>query len=115
LIVGGNFSDWAARMFLRTTRPRRLSDSREMLEILADDRSSKDPGLVTFLANFNPRTKIFIPAPKRSSKRCRSNAASVSAMMAALSKHFGYRRRRICRRGRSLSATRARIWPRCGR
>jgi hypothetical protein len=59
LIVGGNFSDWAARFFLRTTKRRRLSDTREVLEILADDRSGKDPGLVAFLTNFSPRTKIF--------------------------------------------------------
>jgi hypothetical protein len=59
LIVGGNFSDWVARMFLRNTKRRRLSDPREVLEILADDRSGKDPGLVAFLGNFSPRTKIF--------------------------------------------------------
>ena len=27
--------------------------------LLADDRSGKDPGLVAFLGNFSPRTKIF--------------------------------------------------------
>jgi hypothetical protein len=59
LIVGGNFSDWVARMFLRTAKRRRLSDPREVLEILADDRSGKHPGLVAFLGNFSPRTKIF--------------------------------------------------------
>jgi hypothetical protein len=59
LIVGGNFSDWVARFFLRTAKGRRLSDPREVLEILADDRSGKDPGLVAFLGNFSPRTKIF--------------------------------------------------------
>jgi TIR domain len=59
LIVGGNFSDWVARMFLRIAKRRRLSDPREVLEILADDRSGKDPGLVAFLGNFSPRTKIF--------------------------------------------------------
>jgi hypothetical protein len=59
LILGGTFSDWVARMFLRNAKRRRLSDPREVLEILADDRSSKDPGLVEFLGNFSPRTKIF--------------------------------------------------------
>jgi hypothetical protein len=59
LIVGGNFSDWVARIFLRTAKRRRLSDPREVLEILADDRSGNDPGLVAFLANFSPRTKVF--------------------------------------------------------
>jgi hypothetical protein len=59
LIVGGTFSDWVARMFLRNAKRRRLSDQREVLEILADDRSGKDPGLVGFLGNFSPRTMIF--------------------------------------------------------
>src|SRR5271163_2560752 len=59
LIVGGNFSDWVARIFLRTAKRRRLSDPREVLEILADDRSGNDPGLVAFLGNFSPRTKVF--------------------------------------------------------
>jgi len=59
LIVGGNFPDWVARIFLRTAKGRRLSDPREVIEILADDRSGKDPDLVAFLANFSSRTKIF--------------------------------------------------------
>jgi hypothetical protein len=59
LIVGGTFSDWVARMFLRNAKRRRLSDPREVLEILADDRSGNDSGLVAFLRHFSPRTKIF--------------------------------------------------------
>jgi TIR domain/SIR2-like domain len=60
LIIGSNFGDWLARMFLRTTRRRRrLSDPREVLEVLADDRLGKDPGLVAFLANFSRRTQVF--------------------------------------------------------
>jgi hypothetical protein len=60
LIIGSNFGDWLARMFLRTTRRRRrLSDPREVLEVLADDRLGKDAGLVAFLANFSRRTQVF--------------------------------------------------------
>jgi hypothetical protein len=59
LVVGGNFPDWAARIFLRTAKGRRLSDPREVIEILADDQSGKDPGLIAFLASFSSRTKIF--------------------------------------------------------
>jgi hypothetical protein len=59
LILGGTFSDWVARMFLRNAKRRRLSDPRDVLEILADDRSGKDPELVAFLGNFSPRTMIF--------------------------------------------------------
>lgn len=65
LIIGNNFGDWLARMFLRTTRRRRrLSDPREVLEILADDRSGQDSGLVRFLASFSQRTQIFDRGPE---------------------------------------------------
>ena len=59
LIIGGNFPDWVVRLFLRTAKRRRLSNPRDVLEILADDRSGKDAGLVSFLANFSPQTQIF--------------------------------------------------------
>jgi hypothetical protein len=59
LVLGGNFSDWLARIFLRMTRRRPLSDPRNVLEILADDRSGRDRELVFFLSNFSKGTKIF--------------------------------------------------------
>jgi len=59
LLIGSNFPDWVARMFLRTTKGKRLSDSRPVLEILADNHSVHVPSLVSFLANFSPQTKIF--------------------------------------------------------
>jgi hypothetical protein len=59
LVLGGNFSDWLARLFLRLAKRRRLSDPRDVLEILADDRSGKDRDLVLFLSSFSSRTKIF--------------------------------------------------------
>ncbi len=36
LIIGSNFSNWLARLFLRMTKRRRLSDPRDVGEILAD-------------------------------------------------------------------------------
>jgi len=54
-----NFSDWLSRFFLRTTKRRRLSDSRDELEIVADDCTRADPGLVGFLATYSTRTKVF--------------------------------------------------------
>jgi hypothetical protein len=54
-----NFSDWLSRFFLRTTKRRRLSDSRDELEIVADDCMRADPGLVGFLATYSTRTKVF--------------------------------------------------------
>lgn len=59
LLLGGNFADWFARMFLRTAKGHRLSESREVLEILADSRTPSEPGLVTFLAHFSSRTRVF--------------------------------------------------------
>ncbi|MBV8888629.1 MAG: toll/interleukin-1 receptor domain-containing protein [Alphaproteobacteria bacterium] len=59
LIIGGTFSDWVVRIFLRTAKRQRLSKDRDVLEVLADDRSGKDPALVAFLRNFSPQTQIF--------------------------------------------------------
>ena len=59
LILGSNLSGWAARLFLRSTKQRRLSDQRNFAEILADDRSGKDAELTAFLAAFSSSTRIF--------------------------------------------------------
>ena len=59
LILGENFSDWLARFFLRMAKRRRLSDPRDVLEILADSKMHRDPGLVLFLQHFSSRTRIF--------------------------------------------------------
>ncbi len=49
LILGEDFSDWLARFFLRTAKRRRLSDPRDVLEILADTKTHRDRDLVLFL------------------------------------------------------------------
>jgi TIR domain/SIR2-like domain len=59
LILGSDLSGWAPRVFLRSTKQKRLSDQRNVVEILADDRSSKDVELITFLAAFSSSTRIF--------------------------------------------------------
>jgi len=59
LILGENFPDWLARFFLRTAKRHRLSDPRDVLEILADTKMHRDPGLVLFLQHFSSRTRIF--------------------------------------------------------
>lgn len=59
LILGANFPDWLARFFLRTAKGRRLSDTRAVLEIVADGRSRSDQSLVLFLKNFSNHTKVF--------------------------------------------------------
>jgi hypothetical protein len=60
LILGANFSDWLTRIFLRTAKQHRLSGDREVLEILADSRTYRDPSLVFFLKHFSGQhTKVF--------------------------------------------------------
>jgi TIR domain/SIR2-like domain len=59
LILGLNFSDWLARFFLRAAKRHRLSDQRDVLEILADTRTHHDSNLVLFLAHFSSRTRVF--------------------------------------------------------
>ena len=49
LVIGSDFSNWLARLFLRMTKRRRLSDPRDVGEILADSHSLKDVRLVSFL------------------------------------------------------------------
>jgi hypothetical protein len=49
LLIGGNFSNWLARFFLRMAKRRRLSDPRDVGEVLADDTSLRDgPGSSRF-------------------------------------------------------------------
>jgi hypothetical protein len=59
LILGVNFSDWLARFFLRTAKRHRLSDQRDVLEILADTRTHQDTSLALFLKHFSSRTRVF--------------------------------------------------------
>jgi hypothetical protein len=58
LLLGCSFSDWLARLFLRTARGGRLSESRGV-EYLADSLVQSDAGLVVFLQRFSNHTKIF--------------------------------------------------------
>jgi hypothetical protein len=59
LLIGAHFPDWVARMFLRTTKGRRLSESRDELEFLAEESASREPSLVAFLKHFSPPTRLF--------------------------------------------------------
>lgn len=59
LVLGEAFSDWLARLFLRLAKGGRLSAMRESIEILADNRSQADRGLVTFLEHFSSHTRVF--------------------------------------------------------
>jgi hypothetical protein len=62
LIIGSNFSNWLARMFLRMAKRRRLSDPRDVGEVLADDHSERDLRLMKFLQQVSVRTRVFAGA-----------------------------------------------------
>jgi hypothetical protein len=59
LILGENFSDWLARIFLRTAKGGRLSADRGGFEIMADGRTGGDSSLVSFLVHFSKQTRVF--------------------------------------------------------
>ncbi len=64
LFIGSNFSNWLARLFLRMAKRHRLSDPRDVGEILADDHTSKDERLVAFLQQVSVRTRIYVGAER---------------------------------------------------
>lgn len=53
LVLGENYPDWLARLFLRTTRGKRLSLHHEATEIVADTRTPAQAELVSFLTHFS--------------------------------------------------------------
>jgi len=59
LIIGSNFSNWLARMFLRMAKRKRLSDPRDVGEVLADDHSEADVRLMKFLQQVSVRTRVY--------------------------------------------------------
>ena len=64
LLIGSNFSNWLARLFLRMAKRRRLSDPRDVGEVVADSQSPQDRRLMTFLQQVSVRTRIFSGAEK---------------------------------------------------
>ena len=62
LLIGSNFSNWLARLFLRMAKRRRLSDPREVGEVLADDHSGSDERLMAFLQQVSVRTRVYTGA-----------------------------------------------------
>ena len=59
LLIGSDFSNWLARLFLRMTKRKRLSDPRDVGEILADDHTSHDERLLAFLQQVSVRTRVY--------------------------------------------------------
>lgn len=64
LFIGSNFTNWLARLFLRMAKRHRLSDPRDVGEVLADDHTSKDELLTAFLQQVSVRTRIYVGAER---------------------------------------------------
>jgi hypothetical protein len=64
LFIGSNFSNWLARLFLRMAKRHRLSDPRDVGEVLADDTSGKDERLMLFLQQVSVRTRVYMGAER---------------------------------------------------
>jgi hypothetical protein len=59
LLIGSDFSNWLARLFLRMAKRRRLSDPREVGEVFADGHTMDDERLVAFLQRVSVRTRVY--------------------------------------------------------
>src|SRR5256885_6236689 len=59
LFIGSSFTNWLARLFLRMAKRRRLSDPRDVGEVLADDHSLRDTRLMSFLQQVSLRTRVY--------------------------------------------------------
>ena len=64
LFIGSNFTNWLARLFLRMAKRQRLSDPRDVGEVLADDHTSEDDRLISFLQQVSVRTRIYVGAER---------------------------------------------------
>lgn len=86
LLIGSDFSNWLARLFLRMAKRRRLSDPRDVGEVFADDHTLKDERLVAFLQQVSVRTRVYTGAEafvaelhERWTKRQKTAAPSAGA------------------------------------
>jgi hypothetical protein len=59
LLIGSDFSNWLARLFLRMAKRKRLSDPRDVGEVMADDHTMQDERLVAFLQQVSVRTRVY--------------------------------------------------------
>ena len=64
LFIGSNFSNWLARIFLRMAKRQRLSDPRDVGEVLADDHSGQNGRLMGFLQQVSVRTRVYVGAER---------------------------------------------------
>lgn len=71
LLIGSDFSNWLARLFLRMAKRRRLSDPREVGEVLADGHTMDDERLLAFLQQVSVRTRVYSGAEAFVAELCR--------------------------------------------
>src|ERR1700733_13126787 len=64
LFIGSSFTNWLARLFLRMAKRQRLSDPREVGEVLADGHILEDDPLMGFLQQVSVRTRIYTGAER---------------------------------------------------
>ena len=64
LLIGSSFTNWLARFFLRMAKRHRLSDPRDVGEVLADNHSENDGRLMSFLQQVSVRTRVYSGAGK---------------------------------------------------
>jgi hypothetical protein len=64
LFIGSSFTNWLARLFLRMAKRHRLSDPRDVGEVLADSHSEGDARLMNFLQQVSVRTRVYSGAGK---------------------------------------------------
>ncbi|HEV7986078.1 MAG TPA: toll/interleukin-1 receptor domain-containing protein [Steroidobacteraceae bacterium] len=82
LFIGSNFTNWLARLFLRMAKRQRLSDPRDVGEVMADDHTGEDERLVAFLQQVSVRTRIYMGAERfvdELYRRWRTRSKSASA------------------------------------
>ncbi|HWJ05633.1 MAG TPA: toll/interleukin-1 receptor domain-containing protein [Steroidobacteraceae bacterium] len=82
LLIGSDFSNWLARLFLRMAKRKRLSDPREVGEILADDHTATDDRLLAFLQQVSVRTRVYAGAAAFVDELCRRWQARQSPVVA---------------------------------
>jgi len=113
LIVGGNFSDWVARMFLRAAKRRRLSDPREYSKFSLMTAAAMTRGWSPFSPISARGRRSSTPVPRLLSRPCRKSVASVSAPGTGRRPPEENGPSGTCLTARSSSAMRARISPSC--
>ncbi len=64
LFIGSNFTNWLARLFLRMAKRQRLSDPRDVGEVMADGHTSQDDRLMAFLQQVSVRTRVYVGADR---------------------------------------------------